>query len=91
MFKHLETFIGPFIGYTIATSHTVIYAPDEPYPTQHYSWLIGGVQVGGTYFITKRLGVNTDLSTEYNLHSGSNKHQYPKYAFPATLGLRYKL
>ncbi len=90
-FKHLETYIGPFIGYTFATSKEVVSVPNEPHPTQYSGWLIGGIQVGTTYFITKRFGINIELSTEYNIHLGSDKDQYTEYSFPATLGLRYKI
>ena len=90
-FNHLETYIGPFLGFTFATSRFMVSAPNEAYPVQHYNWLIGGVQVGGIYFLTKRLGINVDLNAEYNAHSGSNKDEYPKYSFPATIGIRYRL
>jgi hypothetical protein len=90
-FKRLETYIGPFIGYTFAVDKIVVSVPNEPYPTYHHDWLVGGVQVGATYFVTKRLGINVELSGEYNVRSGSKKDEYAKYSFPATLGIRCKL
>jgi len=77
-------------------------APDPTYVyVSHYDYGYGigysfGVQMGFTYFIAPRLGVNVDLAMRYvkvgtnDEHYGSeNNHFYLLY-FPGTVGLRWR-
>ena len=88
-FKRMEMYIGSFLGYTFSTDKYFISESLRDYQTAYHNhWLVGGIQVGGTYFITKQLGINAGIATEYNvLLSNLN---YDRHFYPITLGLRYK-
>ena len=48
-----------------------------------------GVQLGGTYFITRHLGFNVDFNGDYTVLNIGVRN-YRLFAFPATAGIRYK-
>ncbi len=56
-----------------------------------------GFHVGGTYYLTKHIGLNGEIDANYiHLHYSKwngfneNVHSYYVFAFPATLGIRYR-
>lgn len=66
----------------------------------HYGFGVGynfGAQVGFTYYLVERLGINIELACRYanvgtndNRYNGENKKFYLLY-FPETVGLRWRL
>ncbi len=55
---------------------------------------IVGLQTGATYYITRRIGINAELAADYTtfmLHDYDViSYSYSTWAFPATVGVRYK-
>jgi hypothetical protein len=49
-----------------------------------------GVRTGGTYFISKHVGINAELAADYMYLNIANV-KYKLYSTPATFGIRYKL
>lgn len=77
-------------------------APDSGYTyVSHYDYGFGvgytlGIQMGFTYYVTPRLGVNIDLAMRYvnvgtndQRYDSENSHFYLLY-FPETIGLRWR-
>lgn len=77
-------------------------APDSNYTYMSrydYGYGIGvtyGLQVGFTYFIIPRLGLNIDLAARYasvhtsDQHYGSENNHFELLYFPATFGVRWR-
>lgn len=77
-------------------------APDPKYTyVSRYDYGFGvglsyGVQIGGTYFLTQRFGVNLDLAARYvnvgtsDQHYGSENNRFYLLYFPATVGIRWR-
>ena len=88
----MEIYAGPFLGYSIASDkYDVLESGVRHMDIYRHNWLVGGIQAGSTYFITKQLGINAGVATEYNILLSSNSSNYTRHCYPITLGLRYKL
>jgi hypothetical protein len=88
--KHKEVYGGVSAGY-VSLSNMVSVPPAEwsqvLQPNTGYGFVVG-VQLGGTYFMTQRIGINAELQGCYmSLLHESNK----LFEFPATIGIRYRL
>jgi hypothetical protein len=89
-FKHIDVYGGIYGAYIINHSHkqnTII--PGDVY-NQHDNRLAAGLQIGATYFITKHVGINAEVSIEHNNYP-SGPLDNNKFSFPVSLSLRYRI
>ncbi len=49
------------------------------------------MQLGATYFCTKHIGINADLNADYMRFSEGPMNKFQAFAYPLTIGIRYKL
>ena len=50
-----------------------------------------GMQLGATYFCTRHIGINADLNADYMHFSEGPMNKFQAFAYPLTIGIRYKL
>lgn len=97
--NRLQVYAGLSVGYTYL-SQTFSY-PSNFYLVHIHNEGDGytfGFHMGGTYYLTKHIGLNGEIDADYiHLHYSnwngfnSNVHSYHVFAFPATLGIRYRI
>lgn len=93
----MQTINDGSIGYSSYKS-----SPDSNYRyVSHYNYAAGsgydfGIQLGYTWYIVPRLGLNIDLAVRYahiktqDEHYGSENNKFYLLYFPETLGLRWR-
>ena len=94
LWPHFESYAGLSAGYVFVSPG---FASGEgenrrtgPIIPHLGDGLTAGVQVGTTYFVSRRFGFNFDVAANYmSLHIKSANYQL--FAFPATIGIRVKL
>jgi len=90
-FQHLETYAGISAGYVLAKDcQDPAALAEEYYNHVNGNGFSAGLQIGGTYFITKRIGVNAEIGGDY-MAITIGAATYKLYEFPATVGIRYRL
>lgn len=92
-FKRVELYGGLSAGY-VYLSQRIKYFTGATFQTYHNtgSGYTIGAQLGGTYYITRHIGLNGELSAAYLQLCMKNDYigTYHVWAFPATLGIRYR-
>lgn len=88
-FKHLETYYGISAGYVFLRNGFIPLATEwSPVSPSNYGHgLCAGLQIGGTYFISKHFGLNAELQGNY---MSLYHDDYQLYEFLGTLGVRYR-
>ncbi len=88
--KHEEIYGGFSAGYVMKSQNINLSNAEL---LQYISSIYGngytiGIQLGGTYFLNQRIGLNAELQGNYmSFLNGSNR----LFEFPATLGIRYRI
>ena len=92
-YRHFESYAGLSVGYVLISpgftsgeGENRRYGAVIPHLGEGFT---AGAQVGTTYFVSRCFGFNLDFAANYmSLHARAN---YQLFAFPATLGIRFKL
>ena len=86
-----ESYAGVSVGYVLATKNEDALAlAEEYYDHVNGNGFAAGAQLGTTYFVTKHLGINAEVGADYMIITLGGA-TYNLFAFPATIGVRYKL
>ncbi len=89
-----ETYAGLSAGYLfIENSHRKFHINLESMTPNNngYNALSVGVQAGTTYFLTKRLGLNAEMTGDYLRFHSLNYIPVQMFSFPLSAGICYKL
>jgi hypothetical protein len=84
-------------GYVFISNSSSIREEDSAntitfhYVARHGHGLTFGLHVGGTYYLSERVGINAQAGTDYYRLTFSSDDFYALLAFPFTVGFRYKL
>jgi hypothetical protein len=89
-FHRLETYGGLSGGFVFVTN-----SHDPNFSTGYEKRINGagyclGLQIGGTYFVSKHIGVNAEISADY-MNLTAEHNNYRLLACLPSLGVRYKL
>jgi hypothetical protein len=107
-FNRSNLYFGAMLGFvTTVNDGSIAYSKYNAPPDSNYKYVSKydygygfgfsyGVQLGYTYYIIPRLGVNIELAARYahvntndEHYGGENKHFYLLY-FPETIGIRWR-
>ena len=92
-FDKLELYVGVSAGLGVVIHNKPTNEVNYDNSFNGYAALFG-LQTGATYYITKRIGLNAELAADYTsfmLHKSDISYSYTSWAFPATVGVRYKI
>ena len=95
VFHHIEAYGGLSTGYMFTGSGIFgLSKSNSDHNTFRYNY-IGGIQIGATYFITKKIGINIELAGNYiHINTDEPDTQYSSnhfFTMVTCLGIRYKL
>jgi hypothetical protein len=83
---HFQSYVGISAGYIFVTSSQ---DPDL-YGSATGDGRVIGIQLGSTYFTSKRFGINAEIAGNY-MALNIRSVRYELLQFPFTVGIRYKL
>ena len=89
--KKLKVYGGISAGYVFVTNTHIPHSEfGTDYITPQGHGITVGLHTGGTYLVSKRTGINAEVSADYMLLTIGGV-SYNLFAFPFTFGIRYRI